>query len=496
MNSTLRARIYALHGSVGFCFGLMLLIILWSGVWSMVNRSMEKWWRFDASIIIEIPAIETHINEWLSVYEQQLDTLPENFTTQLPSERTPWVTFCHEQQSCDLTIDPISHDALKILKPMDLLTQLHRHLLLDFPGRILVSLFGVSLLLISLLGIWLHRRRLKDFWQLRFTKNIQLLGSDIHRLIGLWCLPYLLFFGLTGAISGLGALGTITLSKYTHPTSPQAVFMDLMGAPIPQPKTTENWQQQPDIAAILQLDKRQNPDFIPQSLSFHYWGNTDALLEIAGIYHGVISPKTFEKHLYHLSTATLLRKYNAQDRGFWLQNYIANQPLHYGEYEWLPTWGSFWFGMHLLMGIAATILTASGIYLWISRRQKKWSGIRSHLFIGIPTGLYAGLLLASSLLFLLQTIASITGKTLDSIFLFWGVWLFSILVAGVFPLPKILFKTTFIICGLVFLLSALLHFGIVGFAGLAQTWIIDLGLIITGISFLLIHYLLMENHNA
>lgn len=63
--------------------------------------------------------------------------------------------------------------------------------------------------------------------------RLRLALFDLHGLIGIWGLPWLLLFGFTGALSGLGALGTLLLAPVAYPQEPNRVFVELMGPPPP-----------------------------------------------------------------------------------------------------------------------------------------------------------------------------------------------------------------------------------------------------------------------
>jgi hypothetical protein len=107
-----------------------------------------------------------------------------------------------------------------------------------FPGRILISLLGVVLLLMIWAGSALHSGRLQDLKRLRRDRGARVFAHDLHSLIGRWCGPWLLLFGITGALSGLGALGTLGLAAQAFPGAPQQAFMQLLGAPPQVDRTT------------------------------------------------------------------------------------------------------------------------------------------------------------------------------------------------------------------------------------------------------------------
>lgn len=415
MNQQFRQRLYELHRSVGAFFGVMLFIILWSGIWSLVNHKINDWWQV------------------------------------------------FQMTSAQSAIEPV--------------ITLHKNLFIGFPGRIFISLFGIALAVISILGFWLHQRKLTDWFKLRLKSPIKVVMADSHRLLGLWVLPYLLFFAITGAIAGLGALGTVTLSNITHAESPQMVFMDLMGEPIPK-MAEKAWGNPPDISAIKAQDQILFPDFTQQKTVVHNEGNQNAVVEISGVTHGVISPNIFEKHVYALD-GELYKIYSAENRGFWLQSYIANQPLHYGEYDWLPSWGNFWFAVHLVMAIGALWITGSGLYLWINRSQSR---LRK-----ISIGILAGLILASNGVLLCGIVASLVSISLNNTIIFLVIW-FIVAIATVVWMHHIkrFFIILILVNGCVLIFTSMVHLSLLIAQGIWANFLVDIILLLVGILMLVL----------
>ncbi len=417
MTNQFRQRLYELHRSVGAFFGVMLFIILWSGIWSLVNHKIDNWW---------------HIFQMTS--EQSM-------------------------------IEP--------------LITLHKNLFIGFPGRIFISLFGIALAVISILGLWLHQRRLKDWFKLCLNSPTKIVMADSHRLLGLWALPYLLFFSITGAIAGLGALGTVTLSNITHSESPQMVFMDLMGEPIPK-AAGRVWLNSPNVSAITIQDKILFPDFTPQKITIHNEGDQNAFVEISGVTHGVISPNIFEKHVYALD-GELYKTYSAENRGFWLQSYIANQPLHYGEYDWLPEWGNFWFSVHLVMATFALWITGSGLYLWINRSQAQWKAWQILCWKKIPIGILSGLIFASNGLLLCGIAIYLIDIFINNSLLFFAIWFITAIATALWMHHISRFFIILLLAnGFVLIFTSVVHLSLLMVQGILINISVDIALLLVG----------------
>ncbi|CDI92722.1 putative iron-regulated membrane protein [Pseudomonas aeruginosa PA38182] len=223
-----RPLLLSLHGGAGALFGVLLFVVLFSGAWSLGHDDLREWLRAPAQAGGEALALERLLER---AGEEGVDI--RDATLLLPAPGHAAFSVCDARLDCRLDLDPASGRVLPPMPALDLLLNLHKSLFVGFPGRVLVSLFGVSLLLLCLAGVLLHSRRWRDLRRWRRDRGLRLALFDLHGLIGIWGLPWLLLFGFTGALSGLGALGTLLLAPVAYPQEPNRVFVELMGPPPP-----------------------------------------------------------------------------------------------------------------------------------------------------------------------------------------------------------------------------------------------------------------------
>ncbi|MFP3367355.1 PepSY-associated TM helix domain-containing protein, partial [Pseudoalteromonas sp. SIMBA_148] len=81
----------------------------------------------------------------------------------------------------------------------------------------LISLTGFVLTVLLITGLVIHHRKIRLLLRLRWRQGIRRFAFDLHSLTGLWCYPWLVLFALTGALSGLGAFGTMMLADRVSP---------------------------------------------------------------------------------------------------------------------------------------------------------------------------------------------------------------------------------------------------------------------------------------
>lgn len=419
-----RAVLHALHGGAGALSGVLLFVVLFSGAWSLGHDDLRDWLRPPVATGAGALPVERLLAR---AAEEGSDTASASVL--LPGPGRDVFSVCDVRQSCRLHLDPASGRVLAGVPALDILLNLHKHFFAGFPGRVLVSLFGIVLFLLCLTGLLLHSRRWRDLFRLRRDRSLRVVLFDLHGLIGLWGLPWLLLFSLTGALSGLGALGTLLLAPVVYPAQPQRVFAELMGAPPPaasgQPLATRV-----DLDRLLARDAARVPGFIAQRLTLVHAGDRQGSVEIAGVSRGVPSTANFERHLYRLADGAWLGDRSATDRGFWLRAFIAVQPLHFAQYQWLgPGWSSVLRGLQLAMGLGACLLCASGLYLWLQRRART-ADRRVPLLWRLGQGVCGGLVLAAAALLLALQVAppAVRAGAWPGL-LFAGLWITAGLVA-------------------------------------------------------------------
>ncbi|WP_334034022.1 PepSY-associated TM helix domain-containing protein [Burkholderia cepacia] len=417
MDASSRSRWRALHRGAGALFGVVLFVVLFSGTWSLATDSMQGWWR-PPPVAVARPALPL---DALVARAAALGVPLRDARIVLPQPDDPAIRFCDARQGCTLALDPATGERLADGGRAALLVTLHKTLFAGFPGRIFVSLWGIVLLVLIVAGLVVHHRRWPAAARIRRGSGLRAALFDLHAWIGLWGSPWLVLFAFTGALSGLGALGTVSLAGVAYPGQPQRAFAELLGGP-PPTAAGGAWQRAPDLEALLRRDAARTPDFRREAVVLHRWGDVNARVEIAGTTAGLPSTALFERHLYRAVDGQWLADATSRGRGFWLRAFIAVQPLHFAQYGWVGAMGGVLRVLHFLMGLAACALCATGLHLWIERRRVQHDR-SANVLAAVAVGACGGLVLAGGVL-LLAGRALPAGAHVDHVLamLFWAVW--------------------------------------------------------------------------
>ena len=470
-----------LHGGIGALFGTMLFIICFTGTWSLAKEELYNWWQ---------PALAATYKQPLSL--EQLISIAKDkgvsfshINILLPQPYNPSISFCIPPNNCILTLNTMTGEQQLPTQALDTLITLHKTFYAGFIGRIIISLFGIVLCLLIISGLIIHSWRLRHFIKIRWRKGLHAFSYDCHSLLGLWALPWLILIAITGTISGLGALATIGLSSLAFPEKPQQAYIALMQPNFKKLSGTKS-NAELMLTSLLVEDKAYQPNFIAQTISLQNWGDMSATVEIGGYSQGNISNALFERHLYQLHPPKRLKDISAAKQSLWVRAFIANQPLHFGQYQWA---GEAYVPLrffHFCMGVASCLLIISGLYLWSNRHQHatKSQWLLKHLSLGICGGLVVatGVLLLGHL-FLPQDF--------NFSLLLASSWLIAALA------PLLLFHQSsnkycslqLMLAGLCYTLASLLHlYTIRNPIQLKNIWYVDFTLFVIGILLILISY--------
>ena len=181
-----RGLVQRVHAGAGSVFGLLLFVILLSGAWSMAHEDLRGWFRGTAALQSQAPL---PLSRWLQIAKAHGLT-GDVLQVRLPDGERSVVELCAPANACRLALDPASGEAVAVQPAADILFNLHKSLFLGFPGRILVSVLGVVLLLLICAGSALHSGRLRDLKRLRRDRGARVLAHDLHSLIGRWAGPW------------------------------------------------------------------------------------------------------------------------------------------------------------------------------------------------------------------------------------------------------------------------------------------------------------------
>lgn len=229
----------------------------------------------------------------------------------------------------------------------------------------LVGLTGVALLSSLVSGLLSHPRIFKDAFALRWGGSKRLQEADLHNRLSVWGLPFHIAVSLTGALLGLSTLIVGVLAYAAYDGDSGKAFATLLG---PRATEDETAAAVPDIAAMIRHVQREKPDAIFVSVHVQHVAKTGQVVNLGMRTPGHLA---LSNAYYFKGDGTPLGDGGLETGSLGPQILGALQPLHFGWFGGMPV--KLAYG---LLGVALTIVTHSGVAIWLARRATR--GVQRH----------------------------------------------------------------------------------------------------------------------
>jgi uncharacterized iron-regulated membrane protein len=293
------------------------------------------------------------------------------------------------------------------------------HYLGPLPNGVYVAgVAALGLLFALLTGLFLHWKDLKRQWfQFRAERMTRTWSSDLHKVLGVFGLPYQLLYAWTGAVLSLSfaTVQPALVDTVFHGDAGAARAARGDNAALPEP-SGKHTGKLPDLDGALARAQRELPGLEPSWLSIEYVGDEHSSVNIWGALPGV-----------PFGTANVVL--SATDN-----TVLGVTPATGGPFARFEAW---FFGLHYarfgghgvkllyaLLAFASCAVIVTGNLVWLERRDRQRAHWGNRLLERLTAGWCAGSVLATIALFvanraLRQLLPVSTGA--EQI-VFWVVW--------------------------------------------------------------------------
>lgn len=354
------------HSALGLAFAALIFIVCLSGTLAVFVHELNRWEQPDVPIVGELTPDAIGAAVRAGYAQAKADDAAHDMFLAGP-ELVPgrFVVHYHAHDTGKeghWLADESGQLVTRAQSPWsEFVGELHMNLHLPRTwGLYLVGLTGVALLSSLISGLLSHPRIFKDAFALRWGGSRRLQEADLHNRLGVWGFPFHLVVTLTGALLGLSSLivGVLALAAYDGDS--EAAFATLLG---PLPTADETAAQVPDVAAMIREVQKSHPDAVFTNVQLHHVGTAGQVVHL-----GMRSPGhlTMGNNYYFRGDGTPLGDGGLETGGLGQQLLGALTPLHFG-----------WFGgmpvklVYAVLGLALTIVTHSGVVIWLARRRDK-----------------------------------------------------------------------------------------------------------------------------
>ncbi len=402
-SNTVKASLSS-HSLIGVSAGILLYIICLTGTIVVVAHYFERW---------QQPAVaeyshysHTTVNTAIDAFYTQTQSIPNSLYIALPTATLPRIHIAGAGQDFFVKADGSLDEAVKE-GWISTVRNIHYYLLLPRTvGGIVVGLLGALMLGLCVSGTVAHPRIFADAFRLRWGRTQRLTQVDLHNRLSVWALPFHVMIAITGAFFGLmGLLMMVATATFYDGTSAE-LTADIYGA---KPKNTiENAPaQKVNLNKALTYISQSQPQATPLYIVIEQPKTQQQFIKIAAAIKG------------RLSYSEIFR-FNAQGDYLNTQG-LTNGPLprqilrstyrlHFGRY------GGLWVRIsYVLLGLASTLVTVTGINIWLTRRKKHdvmnplWTATVWGLPLSLALSALGSLLAMPTLICFLISWALVTG---------------------------------------------------------------------------------------
>lgn len=349
------------HSALGLAFAALIYLVCFSGSVAVFAQEFHRWER-PANPMLESVSpevIQQAVQNAVAQYGKS-----EHIFINLPDETAPRLSLYLDQPPTHRQV--VADGEGRLVGDgetpwTELITRLHINLHLPQTwGIFVVGLTGVALLSSLISGVLAHPRVFRDAFHLRWGGSKRLQEADIHNRIGVWALPFHVIISLTGALLGLTTIivGILALAVFKGDTDKAyALFLP------PQPADDARSAPLPDIpAAFIQLE-RMAPGSRPSYVGLEHPGEQGGGILITAAYPDRISrgdSYTFDR------TGKPLSETGKGSENLGASIIQALSTLHFG---WFGGWPVKF--AYAILGAGLTVVTTSGVAIWLARRRAK-----------------------------------------------------------------------------------------------------------------------------
>jgi uncharacterized iron-regulated membrane protein len=420
---TLRQSMSTLHTWAGVVLGSVLFAIFWMGTLSVFDREIDRWMMPDTRLG-PAPAIS------LDAAARTVAALAPGaaqWTATLPTERTPTLQLRvpapggsvvrHVDPTTGAVLDPVG-----TLGGSGFLFPFHFSLHLEWLdlGIWLVGLSGMAMLVLTVSGVIIHKRILRDAFIFRPRKALSRSSLDLHTAMGVLALPFHFIMPLSGLIIFFSLFFPGTWHA-AFQGDRQAFNREAFGSyqrpKLSQPGTLGSLDA---MAAEAERLWGGGPPSLVRVLNA---GDAASVVEVRRAFRAEVS-RNRDVVYFDGPSGAVLHRFGASPVGR-VQTFLSG--LHFAQFDhWLLRW------LYFAGGVSGCVMIATGFLFWLESRRAEharrgWAGVR---FVeALATGSVSGIILSTLCFFaanrLLPREVSLVGLSRAQLEMavFYAVWL-------------------------------------------------------------------------
>ncbi|GAA0729456.1 hypothetical protein GCM10009106_07660 [Sphingomonas japonica] len=355
MNPGFVKRSLASHSWLGLLVGALLYLVCLSGTIVVFGHELHRW---EQPGVAEFDRADpAMVQRAYATLARRNDRPTHHVYIGLPTPETPRMTVSDD--SGGFYVEPGGALAERAEhRWTDMVTNLHLYLHLPSSfGMIVVSILGAMLCGLIVSGLCAHPTIFRDAFRFRRGGARRLEQADLHNRLSVWGAPFHLVIAVTGAYFGLAALMTSLIATSEHGGDTAAVEAALFGAP----PSLEQPVRPPGIDRALAAMPRVAPGADPFFVTVEEANSPEQYILVIARVAG----KFIYSEQYRFDAAgRYLGRAGFDGGAVGKQAVFSTFRLHFGQF------GGFAVKLaYAALGLALTIVSVSGVNVWLARRR-------------------------------------------------------------------------------------------------------------------------------
>jgi uncharacterized iron-regulated membrane protein len=374
MEPTFRKSMAWLHTWAGVVIGSLLFVIFWMGSLSVFDREIDRWMmpgtRLGAAVALQPVVLDGPITETA----MQLAKGASQWFIRLPGERSPFVELRWRDEATKTLERRYLHPQTgAVLAHTDTLGgtgfifpfHFSLHVKWMNVGYWLVGLAGMTMLLMVVSGVVIHRKMFADFFLFRPKKHMQRASLDLHNLTGVLAMP----FHFVVALSGMVILFSIYWpSAYlvAYPEAKdgrQALNAEAFGQYRRAKAKVDTKDNIKPLASLDAMRAHAQTQWQGGQANFvRVWhpGDANSYVELRRSYADMVTMNVDQIYLDG-STGKVLKQFEAAS-AVTVQRFISG--MHFIQFEhWPLRW------LYFMAGLSGCVMIATGFLFWLESRR-------------------------------------------------------------------------------------------------------------------------------
>ena len=354
-----RKIFFRIHSWIGIKLSILFFIVCFSG--TMATLSHELDWLF-------IPETRASYQETTA----EKNTIVDNIRRKFPTGKIIYWAATAESYLCDIVYVNIDEQLFYVfanpytgeIQGKSTLTfqrffrDLHYYLFIPFQvGHFTVLIFGFMLFVSTVTALFFYKKWYRKLFELSIGKGRVVFFRSLHRLVGVWSIPFTMLFSITGIWYFIERTNIGNVSRIANTRTPKIEELTMDSVSFARLSYTIDYNKAVR-AAKNEIQGLVIKDILPPS-------NTTSPIYLTGISDVPLVRNRANRVFVHPVTYDVVTTQRAEDINTvtWL-NDIAD-PLHFGYWGGLIT-KIIWF----LGGLSISALVLTGIWISLERKVK------------------------------------------------------------------------------------------------------------------------------